>query len=488
VPELSLCSAKVETSQTVSVTELSDIFNGKNKGLVYNVDEAGRFQRHNATYNYRKPPRGQIPWRDLDRTFFGWSESPLSKEVYVFPSSVVSSSSSLPFLRKDTMASLENQETDLLGRLHKLETLLLPKHPGVIATKEALARVYGDQGKMQESLNIFHDVYEQKSSIWGSTHVSSLSTRLSIARMLLRQQLFKTGLNFVEDIISDIKDNVSPEHEIAVAAAVTKAYFLVNLRNLEEAERIFRQSLQIRLNNHGPKDGRTLELMRMLGVSLVEGNHARAPRAEKLFRTAIQILNEASDTYEVAMCQAAADLSWVLRTLQLYDDSYQVGQAALLKFEASLGPRHPVVLEIRRGLGFGLYKQSKFAESEREFRCLLELESQSRDQRTLDIAFTENYLAQVLWELNRFEEAISLFKRVLRGYVEVFGPEHRASWEFCDKLGRCYEQQERKEYAVELYQQMIQMIQERGFSAHPAIAEYTTRIERLTTAAGSDFL
>jgi hypothetical protein len=178
VPELSLSGAEVKTSQTLSVTELSDLFNGKNKVLVYNIEEAGiprKLRRHNATHP-SKPTRGQIPWRDLDRTFLSWSESPLIKEVYVFPASIASHSSSFTFPRPGTMVSLENQEIDLLGLLYKLEASLLLIHPGVIATKESLADVYVAQGKLQESFKIFHQVYQQKSRVWGSTHVSSLRT------------------------------------------------------------------------------------------------------------------------------------------------------------------------------------------------------------------------------------------------------------------------------------------------------------------------
>jgi len=116
VPELSLSDTEVDTSQIVSVTELSDLFNEKNKGLVYDIDGAGCFQGHDATYDYRKFERGQIPWRDLDRIFLGWSESPLMKEVYIFPASDGSHSSSLTFPRPGTMAFLQNQEAHLLGQ------------------------------------------------------------------------------------------------------------------------------------------------------------------------------------------------------------------------------------------------------------------------------------------------------------------------------------------------------------------------------------
>jgi tetratricopeptide (TPR) repeat protein len=487
VPEFFLSDIEVKTSQTVSVTELSDLFNGRNKVLVYDVVETGKFQRHNAHYDYGKPPHGRIPWKDLDRTFLEWSESPLTKEVYVFPASVVSHSSSLSFPRQGTMASLENQETDLLGRLHKLEASLLPKHPGVIATKEALADVYMAQGKLQESLKIFHQVYQQRSRIWGSTHVSSLRTRLRIAGVFLSQELYKTGLNFVEDIISEIKDNVGPEHEITISAAVMKAYFLSNLGGYEEAERTYRRSLQIRLNNYGPKDRKTLELMRMLGVLLAKGNHARTSSGEKLLRTTVQIYNESFDSSEAALCKATVDLGWTLAKLKLYEDSYQVRQAALLRFEPSLGPQHPAVLRIKLGLGWNLSYQGKFEESERVFRHLLEMKPQPMRQRKLNRILAVMGLAYALWKLSHFEESISCSERVFRGFTEIFGPEHRGSCSACEGLGRCYEQQNRTEDAVELYRRTIKMLQEGGFPDHPAIIEYTVSIERLTAASDSAF-
>jgi hypothetical protein len=56
VPELSLSDAEVETSQTFSAIELSDIFNEKNKRLVYNVDVGENFQRHNDIFDVNRFP------------------------------------------------------------------------------------------------------------------------------------------------------------------------------------------------------------------------------------------------------------------------------------------------------------------------------------------------------------------------------------------------------------------------------------------------
>jgi tetratricopeptide (TPR) repeat protein len=489
VPELSLSDAEVETSQTFSAIELSDIFNEKNKRLVYNVDVGENFQRHNDIFDCRKRRREQIPWRDLNQAFMGWDESPLAKEVYVFPAFVTRNTSSLSFPRRGTTAFLEYSEAHLIDSLHKLEASLLPNHRGIIATKHALARAYLDQFKLEEAHDMFHQVYQQKLRIWGPTHLTSLETRLDIAEAFLRQSLYQTGLDFVEDIISEIQGILSPEHELADDVAMRKAYFLVNLGNFPEAERIYRQSLQIRLNNYGPKDNRTLEAMRVLGFVLANGSHKRNSEAQKLLRATVQIYKESPDSNEPAMCQAARFLARILFALKLYDDSYQVGQAALLRFGASLGPRHREVLNIRLGLGWTLYGEGKFEESEKEFRSLLALRSQSGRQLKRELLSVLSGLEHSLWKLNRFEEAISCAEKVFRGFTETFGPENGAhSSRACDRLGYYYEVQGRAEDAVGLYQQMIKMLQERGPPDHPAIAEYTMRIERLTSAADSEFL
>jgi tetratricopeptide (TPR) repeat protein len=487
VPEFALQGTEVDNSQTVSITELSDLFNEKNKELVYDVDEARKLPRHNATYDYRKCKRGQILRRDLDQVFMGWSESPLMRELYPFPISAIRNTSSFSFPRRDTTAFLEYDEARLIDSLHKLEVSLMPNNRRIIATKQALGQAYLSQNKLEEALDIFYQAYQQKLRIWGSTHLESLETRLDIARVFLRQSRYQPGLDFVEDIISEIQGILSPEHEFAEEAAMTKAYFLVNLGNDEEAERIYRQSLQLRLNNHGPKDRRTLEAMRMLGVVLAKGNHTRSSEAEKLLRATVQIYKETSDSPEAAMCQASGDLGWLQWTLTLDVDSYQVGQAALLRFESYLGPRHPAVLKIRLGLGWNLYGEGKFEESEREFRFLLALHSQSGSQSKLELQFILNGLAHSLWKLSRFEEAFLCIGRVIRGFREIFGPEDTGSSPACDRLGYSYEVQGRSEDAVELYWQMIKMLQGGGFSDHPAIAKLTMRIERLTSAQTRNF-
>jgi tetratricopeptide (TPR) repeat protein len=224
----------------------------------------------------------------------------------------------------------------------------------------------------------------------------------------------------------------------------------------------------------------------VLGVLLAKGNHTRTSLGEKLLRTTVQIYNETSDSSEAALCKATVDLGWTLAKLKLYEDSYQVRQAALLRFEPSLGPQHPAVLKIKLGLGWNLSYQGKFEESERVFRHLLAMKSQPMRQRKLNTVLTNNGLAYALWKLSRFEESISCSERVFRGFTEILGPEHRGSCSACESLGRCYEQQNRTEDAVQLYRRTIKMLQEGGYPDHPAIAEYRMCIERLT--AGSDIL
>jgi tetratricopeptide (TPR) repeat protein len=486
VPELSLSDTEVDTSQIVSVTELSDLFNEKNKGLVYDIDGAGCFQGHDATYNYRKFKRGQIPWRDLDQAFMGWSESALTKEVYVFPAPVTRNIPSLLSLRHGTMASLECKEAYLTDRLHKLEASILPNHGGVIATKEALAEVYESQYRLEEALDTYHEVYQQKRRIWGSSHFNSLSTRVSICRLLLCQCDLKIGLETVEDTISELDSIFGPEHELAVSAAVLKARFLTSLGKHNEAEKLDRQCLQIRLNNYGPKDEQTLESMKFLGISLAKQTHASGP--QRLLQTTVQLYYEVPGTPEVFICDATMRLLWALGDLQLYEECHQLRHAALMRFEASLGSQHSLVLNIRLGLAWDLYEEGKFEESEREFRYMLALGFQSRNQRRIDTLLALNGLAHALGRLGHFEEAISCYEKTFQGFTGIFGPEDARSCYACDSLGRYYEQQNRAKDAVELYRKMIKMLQEGGFSDHTAIADCTRGIERLTSAADSEFL
>jgi hypothetical protein len=118
---------------------------------------------------------------------------------------------------------------------------------------------------------------------------------------------------------------------------------------------------------------------------------------------------------------------------------------------------------------------------------LLALHSQSGNQSKLELQFILNGLAHSLWKLSRFEEAFSCSGRVIRGFREIFGPEDTGSSPACDRLGYSYEVQGRSEDAVELYWQMIKMLQGGGFSDHPAIAMLTMRIERLTSAQIRNF-
>jgi tetratricopeptide (TPR) repeat protein len=173
--------------------------------------------------------------------------------------------------------------------------------------------------------------------------------------------------------------------------------------------------------------------------------------------------------------------------MELYDESTQVSLATLERFEASIGPRHTTIVLTRLDLAWTLYKQGKFEDSEIAYKYLLELQSQSKCQIAYDTANILAGLAQVLWELKRRDEAISYYEKVFQIYAEIFGPDDQKSYWVCEELGLCYELEGRTDDAVELYRQMINMLQQSGFSDHHSVAKYQWQIDGLTKAPASDF-
>lgn len=98
-------------------------------------------------------------------------------------------------------------------------------------------------------------------------------------------------------------------------------------------------------------------------------------------------------------------------------------------FEAQkrlLGDRHPKTLEARIGLAARLYHQRLLEEAEHEFRAVYEAERQmpERGANHPDTLSTLSWLASVLQELGRLEEAKRLSRDAYRGAQRVLGADH----------------------------------------------------------------
>jgi tetratricopeptide (TPR) repeat protein len=477
IPPLSLDARIPEESQYISGTGILDLWNGNNKSLVYNLDASCSSRQLDLT---QASPRGQTQaflWRDPKLAFYGWSESPLN-EIYVFPPSPTKALQQPPSSRKPFWAKLETRAAELRAKLSKLKPLLGVEHPGVIAMMEDLANIYVDQGSYQKAEKLRRCVVNAMRKSLGTTNLKTIAAWQKLVWSLVYQGQYLHAQTLLGEMHSVILKLVNPDHHIATEAALLMAKISQNLDEDEKAEGLIRQVLQIQLNTLGPRSYRTWTSLKHLGFVL--GLRQKYSEAEKLLRTTLQLHYEFAELeVEEDFCNAMCILSCTFYYQGLYKESEDIARRAVERFEVSLSPEHPSILNTHVHIARSIAARGKYLESEDIYRTVWKQQSKLLGESHPQALFTAWGLAISLENMERLEEATIWYEKSFWGDLGVYGPDGNDTIRSCYWLGRSYEMQGRYDDAMKLYRQLVERIQAVKGNDHPAIAEVKGWIERV---------
>jgi tetratricopeptide (TPR) repeat protein len=474
VPPLSLDTGIPEESQYISDTEMQDLWNEDNKSRLYELDVS---YSPRQLGNIQASPEGgvrELP-RDPKLTLCEWRESPLN-EIYIFQTSPTKALYQPPSSRKPLWAWLEAQEADLRIKLSKLKPPLHVKPPLVIAMMKKLAEIYIRQGRYQKAEKLCRCVVNVMRESLGFSNLKTVVAWQKWIRSLLYQGQYLHARTLLSKMYSKILGLVNPDHNIATEATFLMAWTALNLNYDEEAERLLRQVLQIRLNTEGPRSHGTRICMDYLGYVL--GKQRKHSEAEKLFRAAMHLHHEFAELGEEEdLCNATNDLSWTLNRQGLHKESEDVARLAVERLEGSLGPKQPRILKAHVRLARSLAAQGQYIESGKEFRTVFKKQSKLLGESHPATLTTAWELALSLEEMGHLEEATKWYEKTFWGDFGVHGPDGKNTVCSCNGLGLCYEKQGRYRDAMKLYRELVERIQAVKGNDHPAIAEVQGWIE-----------
>lgn len=199
--------------------------------------------------------------------------------------------------------------------------------------------------------------------------------------------------------------------------------------NVREAERLYRQMLQIRLNRLGPKDPKTLFTMGRLGWALAyrlsEFESSDAPDHEatidnciRLSHSSVELYSEGGDILEPSGQELASLMLFVLRSLHHFDEAIHLAQSLFDRCKEVLGESHQASQLYLQELGGTSRLMGQFDKSVGLFQKLLEF---PQDGNKYTTAWRMEELGKGLRSLRRYEEAIIWFKKVYDECFELYG-------------------------------------------------------------------
>jgi tetratricopeptide (TPR) repeat protein len=218
---------------------------------------------------------------------------------------------------------------------------------------------------------------------------------------------------------------------------------------LQESEDALRRALQIEKETFGPEDMRVVRTMTDL-ADLLQLNDLE--QAQRVATQAVQIARASADP-DANLPSPLARLGDIQRERGQASDAEPTMREALALVVGRDGERSSESVHIRVKLGAILRALNRAPEAVRQLELAAELLDESPD--TFQLAATFNNLGNALDDLGRFDEAIAALKQCLSLTSELYGDQHPRVSSALVNLAIAHQNAGDDRRAVELIEQAI---------------------------------
>ena len=315
-----------------------------------------------------------------------------------------------------------------------------PDHPDTLASRNSLAGVYRDAGRLDKAIPLYEQTLEDSIRVLGLDHPSTLTSRFNLADAYRASGRLDEAIILYEQVFSGRSRVLGPDHRSTLTSHDELAATYREAGRLDEAITLKKQILDDALRIMGPDSPDTLTARNQLA-----GAYRDAGR-----------LNEAVNVHQ-------QNLDDVARTL---------------------GLDHPDTLTARNRLA------SAYRDAGRLDQAIPLFEQNLDDvTRTLGLDHpgtlaSRHSLAGAYRDAGRLDEAITLFERNLADFIRILGPDRPDTFTSRSTLAGAYQAAGRLEEAIPLFEQNLEDRTRTLGPAHPVTLTSRGNLAGAYRAAG----
>ncbi|KAG8823119.1 hypothetical protein FRC17_009403 [Serendipita sp. 399] len=283
-------------------------------------------------------------------------------------------------------------------------------------------------------LGAIRELSNGESNVWYrtlSSHIAGLPTKVRLAdpaHALAFRTVYESvgnwdGMQELDDYCySRLLQIFGPRHLATISSMGNLASTLYNRGQLEEAEKLDREVLELSIEILGPKHPDTVTAMGNLALTL----HYRGQleEAEKLDREVLELRIEILGQKHPDTVRVMGNLALTLGDRGQLEEAEKLHREVLELSIEILGPKHPDTVTAMGNLALTLHYRGQLEEAEKLKREVLELSIENLGQKHPDTVRVMGNLALTLGDRGQLEEAEKLHREVLELSIEILGPKH----------------------------------------------------------------
>ena len=373
---------------------------------------------------------------------------PFSREVYPFPPDQGRGLEVRP--TATVYDATRMNMNDHITKINKLESAALGSNAAATKARWGLAAAYYNLGHFDKAEYQYKQILSAFEQIDRRNSWDYISVKLDLANAISRFGRYQEGNRIAQDA-HILARRLYPDSSLYQYAARVLANTFGRLGDIERENALLRDLIQIRLNASGPKNGKTINVIRKLCYSMVESG--RYSDGEELLRIVLELSSTATDVSDWEQC----NIRWTFCQL-LYSQDRHADSEALLRqtakmSETLLGIEHEQTFKCKILLCDVLKRQNILLERYDILLEMLKVQIEKLKEVRGSTIETMADLSVVLIEMRKMDDAYRWMKQALCYCVEIGGIENDCVEQFFEDLSSIDEVDERYEFILNLYEE-----------------------------------
>ena len=272
------------------------------------------------------------------------------------------------------------------------------------------------------------------------------------------EQMYRQTLEFRMNVLG-------PEHPDTLESMNNLSLTLNSQGKYVEAKQIHRQTLELRMKVLGSEHPHTLESMNNLSLTL--NKQGKYIEAEQMHQQTLELRMKVLGSEHPDTLASMNDLSLTLNSLGKYVEAEQMHRQTLKLRIKVLGSEHPDTLTSMNNLSSTLNNQGKYFEAKQIYRQTLELRMKVLGSEHPDTLTSMNNLNLILNSQGKCVEAEQMHRQTLELRMKVLGLEHPNTLASMNNLSLALDSQGKYVEAEQMHRQTLELMMKVLGSEHP---------------------
>lgn len=281
-----------------------------------------------------------------------------------------------------------------------------------------------------------------------------------------------------------IHEELKNEPDVRAQLAYTIGDIYLNIDEMDRAESLLKESLDLRRKLYGDGDRRVADSMNDL--SLVHLRRGEWDKAENLLRKALEIRISELGSGHPDVAETIGNLAIISFYKERFDEAERLDREVIAIHRKSGGSDNPRLAVALVNLGNVLTHQKRFDEAEALFREAIAIERKTLGSEHPSVAMALANLGHVLRAKgNKLDEAEQVYREALSIRRKVLGNEHTYTTKSMSSLARLLFESNKLPEAENLYREALEIRRKTLGETDPGVLHSRVDLAEVLAAEGN---